>query len=262
MADWHKYFQKAATDTDANYGWVIRDGAGAVVERRYPMFDADGVSKAAAYFDDNRRHCPWDVRASIAKAILSKAAEYGVPVEKLAGSVLREAGAGIPRKSVLMRELNERVRLAKDAEAGLLLGNVNRLIGAATDAEFAESLDKIASVLNRFDEAEGLVQFYGTRLMYPADILAGISLKEAQAFQKNAVRLCRHVFDCEKLAAVLDTDVLTDTLGVAFVDRVKAATSTDPARIHPGRLQHELQKLADEDKAALEDMILTQCDEE
>lgn len=45
--------------------------------REYPMPDAAHVRAAEAYF----RYCPEDLKPKLAKAILARAAEYGVDVE-------------------------------------------------------------------------------------------------------------------------------------------------------------------------------------
>lgn len=45
--------------------------------REYPMPDAAHVRAAEAYF----RYCPEDLKPELARAILAKAAEFGVDVE-------------------------------------------------------------------------------------------------------------------------------------------------------------------------------------
>lgn len=45
--------------------------------REYPMPDAAHVRAAEAYF----RYCPEELRPKLARAILAKAAEYGVDVQ-------------------------------------------------------------------------------------------------------------------------------------------------------------------------------------
>ena len=51
--------EKQASDIDDNYGWVIKSAeTGEVMERKYPMFDARGIEKAAEYFDTYRSRYP------------------------------------------------------------------------------------------------------------------------------------------------------------------------------------------------------------
>lgn len=262
---------KSAADDDANYGWIVRDDKGAVIDRLFPLFDDVGVRKAAAYFDENRRNYTAEMRKGIATRILEKGAEYGVPSTDLAVSVTREAGDGIPRKLVLMQEINERARLAKDAEAGVLLANINRLVATASDTEFAESIDKIADVLTRFDNVEGLTQHYGRGITYPSDFLCGVTMKEAAAFRDHSVQLRRYVFDTTKLATAVPADVFADVLGKDFL--FKVATKVDKAQagsdgyltyegvtIDPTLLKQALAELPAEDKAAFEDIVVALCD--
>lgn len=251
------WFEKQAEGPgDDAYGWLIRDASGRVTERRYPLFDAECVKKAAAFFDENRRAYPWDIRAGIASAILTKAAAFGVDIDGLPGSVQREAGYGIPRKTVLMREINERVKLAecRDDEACVLLANVNRLISAASDSEFAAAVPKIAAVINHFDEAQGLTPLYGRQIMFPADIMAGVSVKEARDFSEHAVQLGGRVFDTAKLASLLPARLFSDTLGDQFFAKVAKEGVVDPALLKAG-----IAGLPASEKAALSDAILAAC---
>lgn len=63
------------TDTERK---VLPDSVYGLPERReYPMPDAAHVRAAEAYF----RYCPEDLKPQLARAILSKAQEYGVDVE-------------------------------------------------------------------------------------------------------------------------------------------------------------------------------------
>lgn len=255
--------KQAAVNNESNYGWIVKDTLGNTTARRYPMFDAEGVTKAATYFDDNRRCYPWDIRQSIARNILKKAAEYGVPEDTIPSSVLREAGKGIPRSSVLMHEINERARMAKDAEAGVLLANVNRLIATSEHEDFARAIDKIAAVLNHFDEVEGLQKYYGKTITYPSDFLAGVSYKEAADFQKNAVKLRRHIFDPRKLAQFVSPDLFGAVVGDEFVKKIvvsdKQAQANGEPGVDPIKLARELNLLPATSKAALEDAILAAC---
>ena len=169
---------KQAEDDDANYGWVMVDKvSGQVLSRRYPMFDAAGVKLAADYFADNRAKYPMSVRREISGRIMQKAAQHGIAYQDLNAAVLREAGYGIPRKDVLMDELYERAHLTKDAECAILLANINEMIAGLSDAELAQNLQKIAEVVDAFDNAAGLTKHYGVKVQMPSDFIFDIQLK-------------------------------------------------------------------------------------
>ena len=259
-------FDKAAA-TDEEYGWIVKDASGAIVAKRYLMRDVDGVRKAAAYFEENRHHYPLDVRRMIASNIVKRAETFAV--DQLPGCVAREAGLGIPRTSVLMRELLERAELAKDAENSVLLANVNNLISTLDQGTLVDHLDKVAEVIDTFDRVEDLTKYYGTRIMPPADFLYGVNLKEASAFVDNSIRLHRWTFDITKLAQI-DPELFAGVLGPQFMFKVakeipgkfgdENGYHFEAAKLDPKMLQQELVKLSQADKASLEEALVAICE--
>jgi len=239
--------QKSAAAVDDNYGWIEKTADGAVITRRYPMFDAEGVQKAAAYFEENRQHYPLTMRRAIAQSIMHKAAEYGLMPNMLDDSITREAGEGIPRRTVLMRELIERAHIAKDAEAGMLLLNINNLIGELQAGEVGQNLDKIAEVIDEFDQLEGLNKTYGIKVTHPADFLHGVATKSAEVYIEKSIKLNRLVFDTGKLVE-LGAGVFADVLGEKFAEDILFEDAD--------KLKQALSELSPADKAALEAHIV------
>lgn len=238
---------KSAADSDDSYGWVIRNAQGDVIRRRYPMFDAAGVRKAANFFAENRKHYAHDVRKSIAGRIVEKAAEFGVAPAELPQAVVKEAGHGLPQRSAIVQELEERAKLAKDAEFSALVDNVTRLLKTADEAEILDAMDKLAETIEAFDRAEDLVRHYGTKISFPADFMMSISLKEAQDFANRTVVLKKHAFDVEKLVKNVDLGEFEAILGEDF-----AKKACVDGKLVPAQLKTALDALACEDKAALE----------
>lgn len=238
-----------AEDPMANYGLVYKEGSDMRCE--FPMFDAAGVKKASAFFEEYRRKYPADWRRSIAMNIMAKAAEYGVPEEQLSYAVLSEAGYGIPDKRAMMQEILYRAGLAKHAENAVLLANLNIMLSElpveAVDAE----LHKVASIIADFDVAEGLDERYGRTVMPPADAVFGINLKEAEAVVKDAVKLHRHIFSATKLATALKPELFDSLLGDDFTAPLKDGKG----KLMPAKLAAALSSMAEEDKAALEEYL-------
>lgn len=243
---------KSASGDDAAYGWLIKDASGNVIRRRYPMFDAVGVTKAAAFFTENRRHYAADVRRGIAQKIVEKAAEYGV--EDLPTTVLKEAGEGIPRRSIIIEELGERAKLAKDAEFATLVENINTLLKAADENEIYDAMDKLASMIEAFDQAEGLVPQYGIKVSYPADFLMSLTQKQASAYVETTVVLRKHAFDVTKLAESVPVAAIEDVLGADF-----AAKVAENGKLDAKRLKIELDALPQAEKSALEQHLVAIC---
>jgi len=241
------------TDDEVNshYGWVMKDAeSGDVVARKYPMFDSRGVEKAAAYFEEYRDHYPHNVRKTIARNIMRKAASFGVDVDGLPAAVRCEAGFGIPQRDVVMDEVLRRSRLTKDAEASLALANVNNMLAEFSVNELGPCLDKLAEVLDDFDNAAGLTQYYGTKLRMPADFLFEVSLKEAESVVDDSIELGKYVFSAEKLAS-LSPSVFSDVLGSDFVRDLSTDDTLDQQKI-----ADVLPTLPRPDKTALEDHLI------
>ena len=247
-----KPVEKQAADDLSNYGFVMRDDkTGDVVAKNYPMFDDRGVKLACDYFDQYRGRYPLAVRRSIAKNIMSKAAEYGVDYYSLKPSVLREAGYGIPRKDVLMTEILERSQLTKDAEATIALANINELLVGLDDTEIGENLDKIAEVIDAFDRSAGLTKHYGIRITTPADFIFDIDLKTAEAVLEDSCELNQHIFSLNKLAE-LSPSVFGEVLGDEFVKAITKNGSIDRER-----LLDNITSLPRPDRIALEEHLAT-----
>ena len=212
---------------ESNYGWVV-DLDGGSKSYRYPMFDERGVKLAMDYFAQNRGNYPLRDRRTIATRIMKKAESIGVePIP----AVQREAGRGYPQREVLMNEILERAHHTKDAESATLLANVNEVIAHAEPAELLKNMDKIAECLDAVDRLEGYNQWYGTRLLTPADTVYSLLEKDAHAAVDSFVTLKRHTFNLEKLAqldpetyAVLGDDFITEIKNVdGATDKVKLA---------------------------------------
>jgi len=247
--------EKSAEDDDSNYGWIMIDEkTGEVLARKYPMFDGRGVKLASTYFDENRNHYPLGIRRAIARRIMSKAADYGMDTDELSPSVLKEAGFGIPRKDVLMQEILERAHLTKDAQAAILLANVNELIAGLSDREIGGNLDKIAEVIDAFDHGADLTRYYGTRILMPSDFLFDVNLKTAQAAVEDAVELDKYLFSLDKLAE-LPLRVYEDVLGDDFAQAIIKTGEENAQVIDKAKLADNLFSLPRPDKAALEEHL-------
>jgi hypothetical protein len=229
--------------SDSGYGWV--NGT----ERKYPMFDAKGVHKAAEYFMENRYQYPPAMRKTIAAAIMRKAGEYKVDVPT---SIRKEAGHGMPRRDTLMAELLARAQMTKDAEISAAIANLNEIIPNVDMAELGGVLDKFAEIVDALDNAENLRCGYGKRLLAPAEFIYDLDPKEAQALAEDSVELNHWVFSITKLAA-LSPDIYSGVLGDDFAIRIKAADG----KIDKTKLADELFSLPRPDRAALESHLKT-----
>ena len=249
-----------AEDDDKNYGYVRMDKEGHVVTRRYPMFDAEGVHKAASYFEENRSKYPLSMRSEIAGNIMRKAAEYTVPVTELPKAVLSEAGRGLPELAKLAEELEYRADLTKDPEMAAKLAEVTKGILAATPKDIMDSLQKLAEVIERYDSAAGLLEKRASKhLPMPSDIIYSLDEMQAKEAIDDSVELDKYVFSITKLAE-LPLATYTDILGDDFADAISVKKADGTQSINTQKLEENLFSLPKPDKVALEEHILRICD--
>jgi len=256
---------KQASDTDGNYGWIDRDAAGNVTARRYGIFDKAGVTKAAGYFLENRDSYHYKTREKVASFILAKAGEYGVSRDVLGEELAKEAGHGIPVKAVIVEELKERALLAKHAECGTLLANVNRLLDVCDPAELPDVMDKVATLVNEFDTAEDLTRHYGKRITRPSEFLRSLSEKTAEAMVATAVQIDGKTFDYVKLAAAVPVNEFYLALGPGFAARVSESGVFDEdnaqaTKVAAAKLKQALTELSAGEQETLYRHLVAMCD--
>jgi len=240
----------AAKEADAEpcYLWTVRDDSGAVLARKYPVFDADGVKRAAGYFAENRARYPLDVRVHIATGILRKAAEFGVDVKGLPGEVRREAGFGVPNIGEVSDELNWRAKMASDSETALAVLSLAE--GIATTAGLGtDILWKIAGTLEEFDRGSGLDMKYGREVRMPADFLFAHEISKTAEALDDAVVLGKSAFSARGLSE-LPAEVFTEVLGDDIL-----ADITVGGRLDAEKLAAVLPALPLPDRHALEDFL-------
>ena len=222
---------------DDDYGWVDGD------DKKYPMFDARGVAKAAEYFETNKYHYPTDMRRTIARSIMRKAAEYEVELKQ---DLRKDAGMGMPRRDTLMAELLGRARMYKDAETSTAIAKLNEYVASVGAEELDAELDKLASLVEEADRSEGLYREYGKTILAPSDFIYDIDASEAIKLADDAVELNKYTFSLSKLAE-LSPDIYANALGDDFAERVQSDGKVDMSK-----LADELYSMPRPDKAALE----------
>ena len=231
----------------ANYGYIDKKG-----NRYFPMFDEEGVKRAADNFDRFRGDIPTDIRKKLACAIVKKAHAGDIAIQS---SVFREAGIGLPNKIDLMDNLLDRAYLTKNAECATVISNLVRVVSASPAEELMDNLDKLAHVLNELDKANGLDGQYGKTLLAPADFVYGMMPKEAAAFVKDALTLDQHTFSIRKLAEV-SPSIFKTALG----DDLFKAISDNTGKLDTTKMAEILPTLPKPDKMMLEGHIIACCE--
>lgn len=199
---------KAAADDESNYGWPS--------ERKYPMFDERGVKMADSYFSENCFKYPPKMRKEIASRIFQKCAEYGIePGDK----VRQEAGHGFSMIEDVGVNLLDRVKAASH-KSPRLAGALAKAAAGYVSNKTPFERDRLAGMLDRFDDEMGFSDQYGTRFMSPMEVFHGRNIKEAQDLLDDSVQLGDNLFSITKLAG-LPLDLFTSALGDDFGDMVR-----------------------------------------
>ena len=190
---------KAESEKDAEYAETCY---GEPETGAFPMFDAEQVKRACAYFDENAYAYDWQRRANIAKNIMRKVAEYGlVPTE----TVRKEAGAGFPRvdflaENLLTREAElERRGLRKMASD---MRKVIQIVCKAKPDELMSQLEPLREMISGSDELSGIDSYYGRRFLPPADFLFDIGDDEASDFHDDAVPIGNEILSAKALSGL------------------------------------------------------------
>lgn len=234
--------EKKAADDLSNYGWPE--------QKKYPMFDERGVKLANEYFSENAFKYGPELRREIARNILRKSAEYGIsPKDR----VRTEAGEGIQRRDFTAAQLLDRVKAGSVANTKLAMAfsDVSKTMLELPPERYVKLMDKFAELVQAYDEANGFDDGYGKRFHSPAELMHGMSMKEAEALKEDTVILKDTGFSITKLAS-LPIEVFTDALGDEFGERVKSASGIDR-----DKLADELHSMPEPDKGALLRSILT-----
>lgn len=234
--------EKQAEDDDSFYGWPS--------ERKYPMFDSDGVKKAAAYFEENKYLYPRAMRKTIANAIMRKAGEYAV---ELPDGIRKSAGAGFPSREAIAAELLHRGEMTSDPQVAVAIGSIVEKVATIGADELIKELDKVAELIENADRLSGVAEKYGKGVLSPDELMFDMDPKEAESLISDSVELGKSVFSLKKLAELPET-VFSDVLGDAFSERVKTA-----GKIDPEKLGDELHSLPLPDKNALNAHIRSMC---
>ena len=210
-----KPVEKKAADDESNYGWPA--------EKKYPMFDEEGVKLANSYFSENAFRYTPAMRREIASRIMAKSAEYGIETSR---AVFAESGNGFNVREHVAYQLMDRASSCTDPDATLALKKLASAVADAPAGMYGSIVEKAAELLSRIDEETGAADRYGSRFESPMSVFFGRTVKEAQSILDDTVQLGGAAFSARKLAQ-LPMSVFADALGDDFARRVKMAELED-----------------------------------
>ena len=233
--------EKEAEAAEACYGEPETGG--------YPMFDEDQVKMANDYFEENAYAYDWRRRASIAKNILRKSAEYGIiPAE----TVRKEAGAGFPRRDFLAENLLSREAAFERLGLHKLAGDMRRTIKIVCEADpedLMKHLEPLREMVSGADELGGLDEDYGRRFLPPADFIFDIGDDEAKDFHDDTVSLGGELLSARALSG-LPRKIFESVMSPSMVDGL-----FDGGKLSPKKISITIVKMSPRNQTGLLDSI-------
>jgi len=229
--------EKTAASVDLCYGEPETEG--------FPMFTKEQTKLACDYFEKNAYAYDWRRRASIAKNILRKAAEYGIRPNE---TVRKEAGAGFPRRDFLAENLMTRETELDRRGLHKLASDMRKTIKVICEADPEDlmgQLESLREMISGADELGGLDEDYGRRFNPPADFLFDISDDAAKEFKDDAIDLDGQMLSAKALAD-LPRKLFERVMSSKDVDGM-----TEDGKLSPSKISITIIKMTPRDKRNL-----------
>lgn len=246
LKEFNSHIEKTAAN-DEDYCWLIKNAGGTVIEKRYKVCNKEDIVKAAEYFIKYRDNYTADNKKDICRGIVKKAAQLEVELDSIAQPVLSDLQIGLPNITVIETELYKRASYCTDDKATSLINSLISVLSNSSIKEITEKSTKLAEALDNFDAMYEMDTLYDKKLMRPADIFFGVSIKEAEKKLAKAFKLSANVFDIQELCKLA-----VDNYAILGDDFIKDFSNP----IDPVFLRTKLSKLADDDKYILEEHLL------
>jgi len=233
--DRQRELDKQAEYPDSSYALVVvADGS---KERRYPLRNSLEVKAAADWFvqflPQLRQEFGFEDRATIAGNILRKAAELGANVGDALETLEKAAGRGVGSPEKIAQMLHDRTVLASCPQP--VKQSLCKLAESTrkTPKIFLDpaSLQKLASLLDQFDRANGIIPKYGSSAVpAPEDVIFEATFAKLAELKNDACTTTTgSVYDKSQFAKLSAGDV-KDAFGDEIVDEVCRDLEVDPEK--------------------------------
>jgi hypothetical protein len=198
-------------------------------EKAYPLHTPAHVTSAIEHFPEH--HTNWEIpeRMAIARKIIKKANEFGMPIQ---AEIIVSYGTAEPvcRSDRAAANIAARALHIEDLSGQRLFNKLaHSMVGNMVEQEV---LFKLAGVLETLDSHFGLNGHYGKRLQNPIETVFNVTGKEAaEILQHRPINLAGEEYDLSELARV-SLDTWEEMLGKDFVDSITGEAGTvDPNKL-------------------------------
>jgi len=217
-AKYHANDKTALPDDAFAFVWNKDDGS---TERHLPLRNKHEVKCAAEYIHTHRDEFTYADRRTMAKKVLTKAAEHGAGVEDYAEYLEKQAGNGACSGKVAAQLLDNRAHLTDNHAAKQQLKMAASLLrNNPSAAHHPEKMQKLAAFIDVFDRENGIVSSYGGSIQRPEDVLFTVTEKTAAQVKAAHIPMTSgNIYKVADLQAV-KLDTIRDWMGADFADEV------------------------------------------
>lgn len=200
----------ARPDSDFLY---VRDGG-----RHLPVRNVEEVKAAAAWIETYRESWPMEDRRTMARRLLTKAAQLGADLGDQAESLAQTAGFGASPSATIARAFEARSQALEHRKIASELYAVARSLQGRRLS--AEEREKAADALDRVDREYQLTGLYASGLVRPEAACFAVTEKRAEELLADLVTSpTGTTYRTEDLAQI-PLDRVRDHLGDEFAEAV------------------------------------------
>lgn len=208
--------QRPLTDDDFA---MVADNAGERI-RRFPIAGPGNVEKSASELVQTYNHYPLPWRKHAANRILKRASDLAVQLVN-EHQLQRMAGYGVSKAAEILPHLAMRVKFVKDAAIRQRFAELAIEI-EKVDTIDAETLAKMASIMDIADRAAGIHQYYGRGIEPPEVVCHQHTLLELTEKRAGIIALTNGQGVNKEALAKLSADRFV-LLGEDFVTAISAS---------------------------------------
>jgi hypothetical protein len=181
--------KKASTEED--YALTVQHNGTPL--HYFPINNRKAVAKSAGELVANRGSFTYEMRKEAAQKLMGAYIREGFPISSVPDTIQSMAGYGLTTKEAAIREISRRVNFAKTtmekkaAEPMKLMAD--QLKKSGEEILTAETLTKVAKVIDVYDRCMNVTVHYGNQFEYPEDVLFKFTKSAADKVKNELVTM-------------------------------------------------------------------------
>jgi hypothetical protein len=184
-----KHEKQAATEDD--YALTVsHDGTPL---HYFPINNRKAVEKSAEELVEHRGNFTYEMRKEAAQRLMGAYIREGYPISSVPNIIQSMAGFGITTKEAAVKELDRRVTFAKTTSEKKAAAPLKKLASTirkeGDEVLTAETLVKVAGVIDVFDRCLGVTKHYGAEFEYPEDVLFSFTKTAADKVKNELITM-------------------------------------------------------------------------